>query len=48
MSLQDEILSILKSEGYPTNEVILDALADFVSVVEDESEGLEDDELEED
>ena len=38
MSLQEEILSLLSSEGYPTNEVILDALSDFVSVVEDEME----------
>lgn len=44
MSLQEEILSLLSSEGYPTNEVILDALSDFVSVVEDEMESREDDE----
>ena len=38
MSLKDDILSVLTSEGYLTNEVILDALADFIGVVEDEME----------
>ena len=44
MSLQEDILSLLRSEGYPTNEVILDALIDFISVVDDEMDSHDNDE----
>lgn len=48
MSLQEDILGILKSEGYPTNEVIMDAMIEFIAVIEDEAEGMEVDDIEED
>ena len=44
MSLQEDILGLLQSEGYPSTEVILDALNDFVAVVQDEMESHDRDE----
>lgn len=43
MALASDILRMLKDEGYRTNEVIQDALDEFLSVVEDENEGMDDD-----
>lgn len=52
MALEDDILKLLKAEGYRVNEAIRDALDDFVAAIEDEMEaleaGLDDDEEEED
>ncbi len=44
MSLHEDIVNLLQSDGYPTTEVILDALADFVAVVQEEMESVEHDE----
>lgn len=39
MSLHEEVMNLLKAEGYPVdNEVIQDAVADFVTAVEEEME----------
>lgn len=43
MSLEDDILKLLKSEGYRLNEAIRDALDDFLSILEDEGEEMDDD-----
>jgi len=51
MALEDDILKLLKAEGYRVNEAIRDALDDFIAAVEDEMEALEaglDDEEDED
>ena len=42
MSLSQQIMSLLKEEGYKVNEAVRDALADFLDVVEEETEGVED------
>jgi len=41
MALEEDILKLLKAEGYRVNEVIRDALDDFVSIIDDEMEALE-------
>ncbi len=41
MALEDDILKLLKAEGYRVNEAIRDALDDFVAAIEDEMEALE-------
>ncbi len=41
MSLRQDILDLLREESYPINEVITDALADFLAIVEDEVENME-------
>ncbi|NRA37135.1 MAG: hypothetical protein HRU15_03260 [Planctomycetes bacterium] len=48
MSLQEDILTILKTEGYPTNEVIIDAMNEFIAVIEDEAEGMDGEDIEDD
>lgn len=48
MSLRDDILELLRAENYPINEVVTDALADFIAVVDDELENLDRDLLDED
>ena len=43
MALEDDIIKLLKAEGYRINETIRDALDEFIEVVNDETEDLEDD-----
>jgi len=43
MSLKSEILKLLKEEGYRLNEAVDDALNEFITIIEEETEGLEDD-----
>jgi hypothetical protein len=43
MSLKTDILKILRDEGYRLNEAIDDALDEFITIVEEETEGAEDD-----
>lgn len=44
MSLETDIIKLLKSEGYRLNETIRDALDDFLDTVETENEEMENDE----
>ena len=48
MSLAEEIVSLIKEEGLKINDVITDALAEFLGVVEDENEAMEGDDYDED
>ncbi|MFW5828824.1 MAG: hypothetical protein ACOCXA_01065 [Planctomycetota bacterium] len=48
MSLRQDILELLRAENYPINEVITDALGDFIQIVEDEAESMERDLVDED
>lgn len=52
MGLEEDIIKLLKTEGFKTNEAIRDALDEFVDIVEEENEDmdedLEDEEEEED
>ena len=41
MALEEDVIKLLKSEGYRINEAIRDALDDFLSTVEEENEGME-------
>ena len=43
MALEEDIIKLLKSEGYRINETIRDALDDFLDTVNDENEEMEDD-----
>lgn len=43
MALEEDIIKLLKSEGYRINETIRDALDDFLDTVYDENEEMEDD-----
>ena len=43
MGLEEDIIKLLKSEGHRINEVIRDALDDFLTTVEEENEDMEDD-----
>lgn len=47
MALEQDILKLLREEGYRINEAIRDALDDFLSVVEEEGDEMVED-LEED
>jgi hypothetical protein len=47
MALEDDILKLLKAEGYRVNEAVRDALDEFVSVIEEEAEDLDDEDDEE-
>jgi hypothetical protein len=51
MALEDDIIKLLKAEGYRMNETIRDALEEFIEVVNDETEdmddGVEEEEIEE-
>lgn len=47
MSLESDILKLLRSEGYQITEAIRDALDDFIAIVEEEGDDLAED-LEED
>jgi len=41
MSLSSEIIRVLKAEGYRINEAITDALDEFVDLVEEENEEID-------
>lgn len=41
MGLEEDIIKLLKSEGYRINETIRDALDDFLDVVYEENEEME-------
>jgi hypothetical protein len=41
MALEDDILKLLKAEGYRVNEAVKDALDEFIELVEEENENLE-------
>jgi hypothetical protein len=43
MGLEEDVIKLLKSEGYRINESIRDALDDFLTTVEEENEDMEDD-----
>ena len=43
MALEDDIIKLLKAEGYRINETIRDALDEFIEVVNDESEDMDED-----
>lgn len=42
MALEDDIVKLLKAEGYRINETIRDALDEFIEVVNEETEDLDD------
>ncbi|MFW5750962.1 MAG: hypothetical protein ACOCZK_04865 [Planctomycetota bacterium] len=42
MSLKAEIIRALREEGYRINETITDALDEFIEMVEDENETIDD------
>jgi hypothetical protein len=46
MSLRQDILELLREENYPINEIVTDALADFLAVLEDEVEKIDRDMVE--
>jgi hypothetical protein len=41
MSLEEDIVKLLKHEGYKINEAIRDALDEFLDIVNDENEDME-------
>jgi hypothetical protein len=43
MGLEEDILKLLKSEGFRINEAIRDALDEFLDTVNDENEDMEED-----
>ena len=43
MALEEDVIKLLKSEGYRMNETIRDALGDFLDIVYDENEEMEED-----
>jgi hypothetical protein len=43
MGLEEDVIKLLKSEGYRINETIRDALDDFLDTVYDENEEMEED-----
>ena len=43
MGLEEDVLKLLKAEGYKINEAIKDALDEFLDTVNDENEDMEDD-----
>ncbi len=42
MALEADIQKLLLADGYRSNEAIRDALAEFVEIVQDENEEMED------
>ncbi len=48
MGLEEDIIKLLKSEGFKMNEAIRDALDEFLDTVNDENEDMDDDLEEED
>ncbi len=43
MGLEEDIIKLLKTEGFKINESIRDALDEFVDVVEEENEDMDED-----
>jgi hypothetical protein len=43
MALEDDIIKLLKAEGYRINETIRDALDEFIEIINEEMEGIEED-----
>jgi hypothetical protein len=43
MGLEEDIIKLLKTEGFKINEAIRDALDEFVDVVEEENEDMDED-----
>ncbi len=48
MALEEDIIKLLKSEGFKMNEAIRDALDEFLDTVNEENEDMEDFDDEED
>ena len=50
MAIDKDIIKLLKGEGFKTNEAIIDALTEYIEVVEDENadmaEGVEENDKE--
>ena len=42
MGLEEDIIKLLKHEGFKINEAIKDALDEFVDIVDEENEDMED------
>ncbi len=42
MSLEEDIVRLLKQEGYRINEAVRDAIDDLIDVVEDENDFIDD------
>jgi hypothetical protein len=43
MGLEEDIIKLLKNEGFKINEAIRDALDEFVDIVEEENEDMDED-----
>jgi hypothetical protein len=43
MGLEEDIIKLLKNEGFKINEAIRDALDEFVDVVDEENEDMDED-----
>jgi hypothetical protein len=43
MGLEEDIVKLLKNEGFKINEAIRDALDEFVDIVEEENEDMDED-----
>lgn len=43
MALEDDIIKLLKAEGFRINETIRDALDEFIEIINEEMEGIEGD-----
>ena len=41
MALEDDIIKLLKADGYRINETIRDALVEFIEIINEEMEGIE-------
>jgi hypothetical protein len=48
MALEEDIIKLLKSEGFKMNEAIRDALDEFLDTVNEENEDMDDDLSDED
>lgn len=46
-SVRDDILKLLREEGWRVNETVRDALAEFLEIVEEEMDGLDDESADE-
>jgi hypothetical protein len=43
MALEDDIIKLLKAEGYRINETIRDALVEFIEIIDEEMEDIDSD-----
>jgi hypothetical protein len=43
MGLEEDIIKLLKNEGFKINEAIRDALDEFVDIVDEENEDMDED-----